>query len=556
MREAERLQNLARQEEEELERALAASMQISRGEYDQYWSQSDAGPSNYASSSSSSGPNASGFPSASTLKDTLEESSSVPLFLTGSSDRESTPKEEPLSQIEEVEVSVETPINTAAILTPQCLSIDVNEHTEPLQESDNSIPKYSPNRTPTASAFPPDETHVEPITLSSNEEKSRYDESDNLSHLRRTGRDTPTNAASSPVPRLSTKPNGAAGMRPISKSFMDLSYDDYDDSYIDGDAALARRLAEEERKGAANGAALQENESGHAVIPFNTSTATTSATPIGGLPSYDAVVSISSTDKPSQAVVPELRIDASPSISVNSDLSRNSSLTSGASDTLSNVLETSAPIRFPSGGSQATTLQVDKPQRVIDRTSSMSALPVVTHSHEAISNSHPRTDDDIPSHPVSSTSEAVINTASATVTNGNNPSDVPTTLGMLNANHFIDAELLHGVCEFYFPSPIPTGPDNLHTAINFTPPVISDRLSPMQGQMPTLISLPYGRCPPLHFQAPSWRHLLKLMARLSGTKIEPTIEALAVNKNELLKLRTVVQFIKVCQFLDHEFSVF
>ena len=67
----------------------------------------------------------------------------------------------------------------------------------------------------------------------------------------------------------------------------------------------------------------------------------------------------------------------------------------------------------------------------------------------------------------------------------------------------------------------------------------------MQGQMPTLIHLPYGRCPPLHFQAPSWRRMLKLMARSSSTKMEPSIEAMAVNKNELLKLRTVIQFIKV-----------
>ena len=67
----------------------------------------------------------------------------------------------------------------------------------------------------------------------------------------------------------------------------------------------------------------------------------------------------------------------------------------------------------------------------------------------------------------------------------------------------------------------------------------------MQGQIPTLISLPYGRCPPLHFQASSWRHMLKLMARLSSTKMEPSIEAMVVIKNEVLKLRTVIQFIKV-----------
>lgn len=66
----------------------------------------------------------------------------------------------------------------------------------------------------------------------------------------------------------------------------------------------------------------------------------------------------------------------------------------------------------------------------------------------------------------------------------------------------------------------------------------------MQGPMPNIISLPFGRCPPLHLQGPNWRHVLRLMARLSGTRIEPTVEAMAVAKSEL-KLRTVVQFIRV-----------
>jgi len=73
--------------------------------------------------------------------------------------------------------------------------------------------------------------------------------------------------------------------------------------------------------------------------------------------------------------------------------------------------------------------------------------------------------------------------------------------------------------------------------------MISTRLIQMQDQMPNIISLPYARCPPLHFQAPDWRHLLRLMARLSGTRIEPTVEAMAVSKTEL-KLRTVIQFVK------------
>lgn len=81
-------------------------------------------------------------------------------------------------------------------------------------------------------------------------------------------------------------------------------------------------------------------------------------------------------------------------------------------------------------------------------------------------------------------------------------------------------------------------------AIGFKGPMISTRLIPMQEQMPNIISLPYSRCPPLHIQAPDWRHLLRLMARLSGTRIEPTVEAMAVSKSDL-KLRTVVQFVKV-----------
>lgn len=81
-------------------------------------------------------------------------------------------------------------------------------------------------------------------------------------------------------------------------------------------------------------------------------------------------------------------------------------------------------------------------------------------------------------------------------------------------------------------------------AIGFVPPAITSLPQPMQNVMPNIISLPYGRCPPLHFMAPNWRHLLKLMARLSGTRVEPTVEALAVVKTDL-HLRVVVQFIRV-----------
>ncbi|KAJ8086806.1 hypothetical protein PM082_005631 [Marasmius tenuissimus] len=95
----------------------------------------------------------------------------------------------------------------------------------------------------------------------------------------------------------------------------------------------------------------------------------------------------------------------------------------------------------------------------------------------------------------------------------------------INANQFLDTELLRGV------------------SVGWGIPEIGPRVPAMQGPMPNIISLPYGRCPPLHFQAPNWRHLLMLMARLPGTRVEPTVEAMAQNKFDM-KLRTVIQFVR------------
>ncbi|KAF7352652.1 hypothetical protein MVEN_01230900 [Mycena venus] len=96
----------------------------------------------------------------------------------------------------------------------------------------------------------------------------------------------------------------------------------------------------------------------------------------------------------------------------------------------------------------------------------------------------------------------------------------------MGANQFVDPDLVRGV------------------SIGFVAPTITPELVPMSGSMPNIISLPFGRCPPLHLQAPTWRHLLKLMARLSGTRIEPTVEALAVTRSSQMHLRTVVQFVR------------
>lgn len=66
----------------------------------------------------------------------------------------------------------------------------------------------------------------------------------------------------------------------------------------------------------------------------------------------------------------------------------------------------------------------------------------------------------------------------------------------------------------------------------------------MQGPIPNVIALPYGRAPPLHIKAPNWRDMLKLMARLSNTRLEPTVEAMAVVKTTM-HLRVIVNFVKV-----------
>ncbi|KAI0320691.1 hypothetical protein OF83DRAFT_1162292 [Amylostereum chailletii] len=97
---------------------------------------------------------------------------------------------------------------------------------------------------------------------------------------------------------------------------------------------------------------------------------------------------------------------------------------------------------------------------------------------------------------------------------------------MSTPNQFVESDLLMGV------------------SLGFHPLSVSASQPPMKGPVPNIITLPYGKCPPMHIQAPSWRQLLKLMAKLSATRIEPSVEAMAVTKGPL-ELRTVVQFIRV-----------
>ena len=86
-------------------------------------------------------------------------------------------------------------------------------------------------------------------------------------------------------------------------------------------------------------------------------------------------------------------------------------------------------------------------------------------------------------------------------------------------------------------------------ALGFNAPRISSIKTTVKGGVPNVISLPAGGFVPFHIQAPDWHHLLKKMARSSGSRIEPSVEAIVGNEQEL-KLRTVVQFVRVhTQFL-------
>lgn len=90
------------------------------------------------------------------------------------------------------------------------------------------------------------------------------------------------------------------------------------------------------------------------------------------------------------------------------------------------------------------------------------------------------------------------------------------------------------------------------TAFGFNPPPVEN--FGMRDPFPDKFFLPYGKSAPLHIRASSWRQLLKLMAKLSTVRIEPTVEAVAATKGDL-HLRTVVQFFKVCDSMHFPWAI-
>ncbi|KAH9951698.1 hypothetical protein B0H21DRAFT_684587 [Amylocystis lapponica] len=105
-----------------------------------------------------------------------------------------------------------------------------------------------------------------------------------------------------------------------------------------------------------------------------------------------------------------------------------------------------------------------------------------------------------------------------------------TTTAAAVSTQYVDDELLWGV------------------AMGWGVPAVTPAMKPMLGPVPNVVSLPYARSAPFHIRAPSWRHLLKLMARLGNTRLEPSVEAIAEVKT-LMQLRVVVSFVKTHETL-------
>ncbi|KZT12557.1 uncharacterized protein LAESUDRAFT_753629 [Laetiporus sulphureus 93-53] len=115
--------------------------------------------------------------------------------------------------------------------------------------------------------------------------------------------------------------------------------------------------------------------------------------------------------------------------------------------------------------------------------------------------------------------------------------EVPDPCGALGVHQHIPQELLRGV------------------SMGFGAAPITSSREPMHGTIPTVISLPWEEQKPFYIQGPDWRSLLKLMARLSSTQVEPSVEAIRKTKGEM-RLRVVVSFVRVHSSSSHWRTVF
>ena len=115
---------------------------------------------------------------------------------------------------------------------------------------------------------------------------------------------------------------------------------------------------------------------------------------------------------------------------------------------------------------------------------------------------------------------------------------------VVTPNQFVGRELLYGFCTYprLVIQPLLCLPRSVIAYGIHSPPLENVQF---RGPLPGVLALPYGKGEPMHIRASSWRQLMKLLAKLSVSRIEPTVEARATTKGAL-RLRTVIQFFKVC----------
>lgn len=441
-KEVERMQELVRLEEEELERALAASMLTANGGYDGYEFHLQADPLNLASSAIESSLLAAS-PDMHPQSDPSLSSSEAPAKET-SSRVQKTDEPDP----EDNAFQVPEGTGPTLIASPPRMTKRRSPSRSGTSSDYDQVEIYPPvavGQTSIAPSFPKPEIPK----IETNDDGGDDSDDGGLPYLKGTREGLSVSAP------IRTESQRRSRCSPVSASFLDLSYG----PYIDEDEAFARRLAEEEKESSqrltreeAAGLRQKDNLNGQKPSECNlsrNSSATSASTrpcsdTSNDLPTYDDVMSISTGPASRRStLLPEVTVDP-PTSPEKAELVRNSSATSASIARASSQFVVSSP----SHGLSAVPLPPDGPQRVIGRVSSLNALIPV----------RPLIEDGFPPSPVDDlatpTNHLSINPRAGhppttSMKGTDNASDMysgPSRAGTFNANLFIDAELLHGVC--------------------------------------------------------------------------------------------------------------
>jgi len=444
-REEERMQELVRLEEEELERALAASMLTANGSYDDFESRLHADTPDLASSAT--GSNLFAIPPDVHLEAgpsvTSSSSLETPAKDTTSQAQETDKLDHEDSTFQVHEGTKPTPeiVKTSPHQTTKRCSLDAPSCPRTLS-NDDEVEICPPAAVGSASAAPSFPSMIQPKSVIGTNDSD--DSDDGLPYLKGA-----RESLSVSIPLL-TEPERESRLGPMSTSFIDLSYDD---SYIDEDEAFTGRLVEEEKSSRKllGGETAVPRQSDHlnSQEPFecnlsrNSSATSASTRPHpetpNNLPTYSDVMS----DNPGPALrgstfLPSVTVD-SPTSPEKAELVQNSSATGNPIARASSQLV----VPFSSNGLSAVALPPNGPQRV--RVSSLSALIPGRTS----------TENELPLSPVDDLATP-INHLSLDSRAGYPPttsmkgigswSNNPSCAGVFNPNLFIDAELFLGVC--------------------------------------------------------------------------------------------------------------